>query len=103
MDGNPVSEWHHLKGRYMLEILRNPVAHAVMTGADQVIHQQAMMIAQLAMELDRYQGHQVLHCTDAQLDNVAVQSLDEPDGTIIRATDTGRELVMSGRTWMPRL
>lgn len=95
-------DWHRLKGQHMLDILRNPVAHALVTGADQVIYHQSVQIAQLRAELDQYHGRQVIHCTDAQLDNAALASLDEADGTILRATDTGRELVMTGRTWHPR-
>jgi len=59
-------------------------------------------IARLNAELDRYQGRQVLHTTEAHLDDAALASLDEPDGTILRATDTGRELLFHGGTWGER-
>lgn len=95
-------DWHRLKGRYMLEILRDPVKNYLVTGADQVIYHQSMIIAQLRGELDQYQGRQVIHCTDAQLDNAALASLDEADGTILRATDTGRELIKTGGLWQAR-
>ena len=70
--------------------------------AGRVIAEQDAEIARLQAELDQYHGRTVLHCTEAMLDDAAVTSLDEPDGTILRATDTGRELVMDGRMWRPR-
>lgn len=95
-------DWHRVKGQHMVKILRNPVMHALVTAADHVISHQAAEIAQLQAQLDAYQGRTVIHCTDAQMDYAAGQSLDEPEGTILRATDTGREMEMTGRLWAPR-
>jgi hypothetical protein len=36
------------------------------------------------------------------MDTAALASLDEADGTIIRATDTGREMVLHDGAWLPR-
>lgn len=95
-------DWYRVKGQHTVAILRDPVKYALVTAADQVIRQQAVQIAQLRAELDAYQGRQVIHCTDAQLDNAALSSLDEADGTILRATDTGRELIKTGGLWQAR-
>lgn len=57
---------------------------------------------QLRAELDRYQGREVLHCTEAAMDQAALASLDVADGTILRATDTGKELLMYQGTWAER-
>lgn len=97
-----LGDWHRLKGRYSAELRVNHVARFLVTGADQVIGHQAVTIAQLRAELDQYHGRQVIHCTDAQLDNAALSSLDEADGTILRATDTGRELIKTGGLWQAR-
>lgn len=70
--------------------------------AQAVFREYRAEIARLRSELDAYQGRRVLFCTEAQMDMAALQSLDEDEGTIIRATDTGRELVLSGGTWEPR-
>lgn len=95
-------DWHRLKGQYMMEILRNPVMHYLVTGADQVIAYQAAEIARLRGELDNYQGRMVLHCTEANLDEAMIIGLDSDEGTILRATDTGREMELHGGTWLPR-
>lgn len=58
--------------------------------------------ARLRTELDRYQGRQVMHTTEAHMDEAAMASLDEPDGTILRATDTSKELLMYQGTWAER-
>jgi hypothetical protein len=70
-------------------------AHAALAEAEGVISRQQA-------ELDRYQGRTVLHTTEAHLDEAAVASLDAADGTILRATDTGRELLMFEGTWAER-
>ena len=60
--------------------------------------------ARLRAELDRYQGREVHHCTDASLEDAA-QTLthDAAPGTVVRATDTGRELLLTPHhTWVPR-
>jgi len=60
--------------------------------------------ARLRAELDRYQGRQVLYCTDAHLDEAALDSMDAPlaAGTVLRATDTSRELIFHEGTWWER-
>jgi len=58
--------------------------------------------ARLRAELDNYHGRTVLFCTDAGMGTAALASLDEGDGTILRATDTGRELELHDRTWVAR-
>jgi hypothetical protein len=59
-------------------------------------------IARLKAELDGYQGRTVLHTTDANMMAAAVVSTDEEEGTVLRATDTGRELVLTGGHWAER-
>ena len=45
----------------------------------------------------------MLYCTDAQMDTAAAGARDVPPGTILRATDTGRELELArGGWWQPR-
>jgi hypothetical protein len=79
-----------------------PTPDTVLKAAHVAMAEAEGEIARLSAELDSYQGRQVLYCTDAQLDTAAIASLDSPDGTILRATDTGRELLMHGGTWAER-
>lgn len=70
--------------------------------AIRTIAEQDAEIARIQAELDAYQGRTVMFCTEAQMDGVMLSCLDEPDGTVLRATDTGRELVLADHTWLPR-
>lgn len=99
---DPRSEWDRIKRQHMPEILGSPVMHYLVTGADQVIAYQHAEISRLQSELDAYTGRTVLHCTESGMDAAALASLDEADGTILRATDTGRELVLADHTWVSR-
>jgi len=95
-------DWEAARRQYRLTILWSAETHALCFVATAVIREQAAEIERLKGELDGYQGRAVLHCTQAQMDTAAMASLDEADGTIIRATDTGRELVLVDHTWLPR-
>jgi hypothetical protein len=79
-----------------------PTADTVLKYAHAALAESEMVIAQLQAELDRYQGRQVIHCVEAAMDAAALDSLDATDGTILRATDTGRELLMHAGTWAER-
>jgi signal transduction histidine kinase len=79
-----------------------PTADYVLKMAHRVVAEADGEIARLNRELDRYQGRQVLYCTEAAMDAAALDSLDCSDGTILRATDTGKELLMHGGTWAER-
>jgi hypothetical protein len=79
----------------------NELATSARTLGDAVIIEADAEIARLRIELDRYQGRRVLFTTDAALDQAAIASMDEEPGTILRATDTGRELVLADGTWEP--
>jgi hypothetical protein len=57
------------------------------------------IIARLKAELDAFNDRSVQHCMERDLANVIVASRDDPEGSMIRTTDTGRELVMAGRQW----
>jgi len=94
--------WDREVSRLRPEIMRDAVADALRKMAGRVFAEQDAEIARLNAELDRYQGRQVLYTTDAHLDTAAIASLDAADGTILRATDTGRELLMHGGTWAER-
>jgi hypothetical protein len=94
--------WHQAKAAHMLAIMWNAETAALVHMAELVMAEQAAEIAQLRAELDNYQGRAVLHCTQAAMGAAALASLDEEDGTILRATDTGRELVLRDHTWLPR-
>jgi hypothetical protein len=79
-----------------------PTPDTVLKSAHAALAEAEMVISQLTAELDRYQGRTVLHCTEAAMDAAALDSLDAADGTILRATDTGRELLMHAGTWAER-
>lgn len=61
-------------------------------------------IAQLKAQLDAIKGHTVLHCMERDIERILGDGsvAAEADGTILRATDTGRELELRGGTWLPR-
>lgn len=96
------ADWEAARQEHRLAILWNAETHALCHIASEVISEQDAEIARLRGELDGYQGRAVLHCTDAQMDTAMLDSLGEADGTILRATDTGRELVLSDGCWLPR-
>lgn len=66
------------------------------------------MIARLKGELDGYQGHQVFFATEAHAIAIAAgstevsQPVSPEDGTVLRATDTGREWVYRDHAWSDR-
>jgi hypothetical protein len=67
---------------------------------DQVIGKFRAEVAQLKAQLDDQGTHCVLLCLDRDLDDAALISRNEEPGTILRATDTGRELRLApDRTW----
>ena len=102
MTAGPLT-WAQAKAEHQRTILFSADTAALVHIADHVIGEQAAEIERLKAGLDGYQGRTVLHCTEAQMDTAALASLDEADGTILRATDTGRELVLADRTWLPQV
>lgn len=94
--------WLAAKAEHRLLLAFNTEAHALAYIADHAIAEMAAEIERLTGELDGYQGRAVMHCMDRDLDGAMMTSLDEPDGTILRATDTGREMVLHDRAWLPR-
>lgn len=81
--------------------LPEPIRHELIL-ADRTIAELGGTVDRLEAELASYHGRTVFHCTDSALDENALSLLDEADGTVLRATDTGRELVMEHRMWRPR-
>lgn len=64
-------------------------------------------IARLKARLDQAQGTDVLHATQAHIEQMLLtvppEALaDVRDGTVLRATDTGAEYELRGGTWLPR-
>ena len=98
-----VAAWHSQTARLAGEILVQPAAYALATIAQEIIAEGTTEMARLKGELDRYQGRQVLYATDARLEQVSEQVDGAQPGTVLRATDTGRELQL-GRDggWSPR-
>lgn len=98
-----VAAWHAFAAEHAAELLAQPLAYAVAHMTQQVITEASAAIERLRSELDAYCGRQVLYCTDAQMDTAAAGARDVPPGTILRATDTGRELELArGGWWQPR-
>ncbi|HEY2641680.1 MAG TPA: hypothetical protein VGI66_17560 [Streptosporangiaceae bacterium] len=56
-------------------------------------------IARLKAELDGKTGRNVVHFYEEKQEAWRLAYLDEPDGTIARATDTGREWVKIAGYW----
>ena len=84
-------------------LLADPQLHALGYLAHRALSEAAVHIAQLRAQLDRYTGREVHYTTDAHLDEAATSiSLWAPPGTIVRATDTGRELELTPTGWEPR-
>lgn len=94
--------WGSAKQMHMPLLAVNLAARDLAWVADHAIAELAAEIERLTAELDGYQGRTVIHCTAGQLDQAMMASLDEADGTVLRATDTGQEMVMHDRTWLPR-
>jgi hypothetical protein len=62
-------------------------------------------IARLRAELDEHGKVNVMHFLERQADAVETLNVlyaDEPDGTIMRATDTGNEWVKTDGSWEAR-
>lgn len=59
-------------------------------------------VAALQSRLDFYEGRNVVHCMERNVDMAGQALLDEGDGTILRATDTGREWELRGGVWLSR-
>lgn len=58
--------------------------------------------ARLRAELDVHAGRNVLLCLDRDVQAAMRVSVLEPDGTILRTTDTGIEYELDGRLWARR-
>ena len=101
--GEAVAAWNAETLRLAGEILVDPVAYALCHRTQHIVTEATAEIARLRAELDLYQGRQVLFCADGQLAAAAEQVTDAIPGTILRATDTGRELMLSrAGIWEPR-
>jgi hypothetical protein len=59
-------------------------------------------IARLRAELDERENRPLLLCMDSFMQLATVSCPDAIEGTVIRATDTGRELVLDGGLWVKR-
>lgn len=77
-------------------------ADALIRAARAVFADLQATIDGLVAQLDAYQGRTVMFCLDAHLDEAAGQSPDAGPGTILRATDTGRELERTSGGWRER-
>lgn len=64
-----------------------------------VIADRDAVIARLREEMDAYDDHQTLHCLERDAARVMDASRHEAEGTVLRATDTGREWVLRAGMW----
>jgi len=98
--------WAEVTAQVRGWLLTSPEGHALYKTATQVHAEFRAEIARLRAELDKYEGRQVVHCLDRDMTK-AIESTWEaeggpPEGTLIRATDTGRELEWKAGAWLPR-
>ena len=94
----PDQWWAHLAGLGAQRESTRELVHA----ARAVIAEREAEVASLKAQLDGYQGRTVYFCTDSQLGTAAEQMDGAEPGTILRATDTGRELVRDYQCWRER-
>jgi hypothetical protein len=59
-------------------------------------------IARLRAELDERENRPLLLCPDNFMEQATASCPDAIEGTVIRATDTGRQLVLDGGLWVNR-
>jgi predicted ATPase len=83
-------------------LLTGPEVHALGHLASQAIAEAGAEIARLKAQLDRYQGREVFYCTDANAPFALASVGAAPVGTVVRATDTGREWELTVTGWEPR-
>lgn len=97
--------WLYEIERLRPEILRDPVASAVVHLAGNVFTELATEINRLRAELDEQApGHPlVLHCVSRATQEAMAVSLGEEPGTILRATDSMESWELGpDRVWRPR-
>lgn len=80
-----------------------PPADEVMQAALRALQESETIIARQRAELDSIAERTVYHCMERDLDDVMVTCMGEPDGVMIRTTDTGREFELTGRMWRERI
>lgn len=97
-----VSAFYAQNAQLAGELLTQPVAHAVATRASYAIRALTEQVAQLRAQLDRYTGREVFYCTDANFPAALASVGAAPVGTLVRATDTGREYELTPTGWEPR-
>jgi hypothetical protein len=71
----------------------------VISTAYEVISELDAEVARLKAELEARAGINVLLCMERDFTDLATQAYGEPDGTVIRTTDTGQEWVKQGLAW----
>lgn len=95
--------WRQETARLSPEILRDAVAYNLANLTELLIAAADRELRSLREQLDDIKAaHQVWLCPDAYLAQAALDSTDAQPGQILRATDTGRELVFTaGGAWEP--
>jgi hypothetical protein len=78
--------------------------YKIMMLAFRAVDEVQVEVARLRHALDVMASRKVVYCMDRNMDEIILgESLSrEGDGTILRATDTGRELELRGGAWLPR-
>jgi len=92
-------------GEHTAELLLDPQMHALGHICRATIHEATAEIARLRAELDRYQGREIFYVTEDQAADacLSLAATGTAAGAVVRATDTGREWVLTpGRDWLPR-
>jgi hypothetical protein len=79
-----------------------PVFTAVMSAIRHLLADKDAEIDALRAELDRAGGRNVVVCMERDAALMQAQCAGEPPGTILRFTDTGGEMELTGQGWQPR-
>ena len=94
-----VAGWREHVDNHRQFILTSPEGHALYKVSDQVIKALDDEVARLTLALAEAQGTTVLRCLERDKLIMAAQAGDVPAGTILHATDTGRQWVLGAGGW----
>lgn len=85
------------------ELLTNPAAHALWHVGERLYHELTVENHELRAELAAQRGVTVLLCMERDMATARdVAAADADEGTVLRATDTGREWVFTAGAWLER-
>jgi hypothetical protein len=111
MDEDPrplLAAWSAWTHEHSAEILADPLLHALAHLSRRALGEANAAAARATAAADAASGHAVLYATEAQARAIASLTAPppaDPPGTILRATDTGREWVLLAEPsphWRPR-